>query len=269
MRRFGLTAMMLALWLAFSGCEEKVSKPKTQDPLEALTYEYLTVIKAKDWDKAFGMLSADTQKYYDKKEFTEWATTFILPKVDAVYVTKITKHKLDAEIKTEFKPQSSWATYNTMEQAKVNLNVVFKDGKWWIHYADIVAKGMEKEQWEKERQERVAKWEPFLKFHDFRVENKITDNGPMLVVDGKLENTGDETVEMVQTMVKFFGPKGETVYSVVVVPIYVSKWDETKKALGPKETREFTESISSEIPDTWVGKFERVLYDAGNMPTPQ
>ncbi|RJO67369.1 MAG: hypothetical protein C4523_09580 [Myxococcales bacterium] len=260
---------MLAMWsLLFVGCEEKVSKPKTLDPLEARTYEYLTLIKAKSWDAAYAMLSAETQKYYPKEKFVEDATGFILPKVDALYVTKIEKHKLDALVFTEFKPKTEWATYNTMEEAKVKLNYLYKDGKWLVHYPDIVTQGAEDEEKEKVRLARVAEWKPNLLFHDFKVENKITDEGPMLVFNGEVENTSDKPVEMVMAMVDFFDANNQKIYNVVVVPVYISAW-EKKTALGPKSKTPFIQSISSEIPDSWSGKFEYYLFDAGDMPQAQ
>jgi hypothetical protein len=266
MRQISLLLCLMIAVVVLAGCEQESAQ--TKDPLETLTYQYLDKVKNKDWDGAYAMLSDETQKYYPKEQFTEYLQEFVLPKVDALYVTRIEKHKLDASIETSFKPKSSWATYNTVESAKVKLEVVYKDGNWLITFPDIIAKGQEKEEKEKARQERVAKWEPLLKFNTFTVENKITDEGPMLVFNGEIENTGEETCEMLMVMVDFFDGKGEKVFNIVVVPIYISPY-EKKDGLQAKEKEVFQSSISSEIPDTWSGQIKYRVFDAGDMPQKQ
>ncbi len=266
MRNASILAV-LAIILLISACSES-EQARTKDPLEALTYEYVDYIRTKDWDKAYAMLSVDTQKYYKKDKFIEYAKSFILPKVDAIYVTKIEKRKLDADITTAFKPKSSWATYNTMKSALVNLFVQYKDGKWYIHYKDIVDKAIEEEKIENDRKARVAKWSPHIKFLDFKIENTITEEGPMLVFNGEMENTAEELLEMAMVMVEFLGAKGEKVYSVVVVPVYISAYEE-KAGLKGKSKMKVQSTISSQIPDTWVGKINYRLWDAGKMPQKQ
>ena len=65
----------------------------------------------------------------------------------------------------------------------------------------------------------------------------------------------------------FFNANHEKVYSVVVVPVYISRWDPKKaKPLMPGENRDFIETILSEIPDDWSGEFKYELWDAGDMP---
>ena len=206
MRNTTLVVVLVILSLA-AACSD-TTKPKTKDPLESLAYEYIGFVKAKNFDGAYNMLSNETRRYYPKEEFIEYATSFILPKVDAVYVTRLEKRKLDATVFTEFKPRSSWATYNTMEQAKIKLFVVYKEGKWLIHMTDIVEKAREKEEREKERLARVAEWKPHLEFHEFRVENQITDEGPMLVFHGEIENKSEKLCEMVMVMIDFYDGKG-------------------------------------------------------------
>ena len=261
---FILAVALAALWVL--ACSESIRKPQTRDPLEALTYDYLNKVKMKKWDDSYNMMSADTRKYFDKKAFVEWATTFIAPKVDYVYVTRIEKRKLDATVYTKFMKKTKWESYNSLEEAKIKLSFVYKDGKWWVHRGDIVEEGREKEEKEKARLARVAEWKPHLKFHDFKVESKITADGPLLVFDGEIENTSDKIVEMVMVMVDFFDAKGVKVFDIVVVPIYISKWEKDKGALGPKSKTTFQSSISSEIPDTWAGKIDYYVYDAGDMP---
>ena len=252
------------------GCDsgKGLVKAKTDDPLEAKTYEFLGKIKLKDWDTTYGMLSDDTKKYYPKEDFIAWAKEFLVPKVDYVYVTKIEKHKLDATIFTKFKPNTTWSNYNSMESAKIKLEYVYKGGKWLIHMSDIVMKGMEKEAKEQERMVRVAEWKPHLKISKFKVENKITDEGPMLVFHGEMENTGTKAVEMVMVMANFFDGNDKKVYNVVFVPVYISEW-EKREALGPQKKQVFQQSISSAIPDTWSGKVTHELFDAGDMPQKQ
>lgn len=266
MRRMSWIVLTLVFALGLAACEKADdAASQTRDPLETLTYRYLNLVKSKDWDGAYGMLSEETRKYYPKDQFIEYATDFVLPKADEVYVTKIEKRKLDASIETSFKPKSSWATYNTVEGLKIKLEVVYQDGAWFITFPDIIAKGQEREEKENARLERVATWQPRLVFHSFSVENKITDEGPMLVFNGEIENTSDETCEMVMVMVDFLDGRGEKVYNVVVVPVYISAF-EKKEGLKAKTRLKVQSSISSEIPDTWVGEIRYQIYDAGDMP---
>ena len=263
MRNTTLVVVLVILSLA-AACSD-TTKPKTKDPLESLAYEYIGFVKAKNFDGAYNMLSNETRRYYPKEEFIEYATSFILPKVDAVYVTRLEKRKLDATVFTEFKPRSSWATYNTMEQAKIKLFVVYKEGKWLIHMTDIVEKAREKEEREKERLARVAEWKPHLEFHEFRVENQITDDGPMLVFHGEIENKSEKLCEMVMVMIDFYDGKGAKVFNIVVVPVYISTY-EKMEGLKPKGKLPVQSSISSEIPEAWSGRIEYSLWDAGVMP---
>ncbi len=264
MKRSILFLTLVFFVVGLFACSEG-SKPKTKDPLEALTYQYLQTVKVKDWDKAYAMFSEETRKYYPQKTYIEDATTHVLPKVDSVYVTRIEKHKLDAVVETKFKPKSSWATYNTMESALIKLNFVYQNGNWYIHEPEIVSKGMEEEAKQAERKARVDKWGKMIKLNNFSVENKITDEGPMLVFHGEVENVGDEAVEMVMVMVDFFDGKGNKVYNVIVVPVYVSPRQEMS-ALAPKSKKDFQQTLSSEIPDTWSGKVDYYVHDAGPMP---
>ncbi len=264
MRQTAICLFLIVIFALATACSEN-AKPKTKDPLEALTYDYLNLIKQKKWDEAYAIHAAETRKYFPEKEFIAYAEDFISPKVDAIYVTRIEKRKLDATVETAFKPKSNWATYNSLESAKLKLEYVYQDGKWWISRPEIVVKGAEEEAKNNARQERVNKWKPHLKFSDFRVENKITDEGPTLVFHGELENTTQEPLEMAMVKVDFFDGKGSKVFHIVFVPIYVSEWQK-KEALKPGEKRTFMESVSSEIPDDWSGKIDYYLFDAGEMP---
>ncbi len=262
MRKIALLAITILLLTALSACEQ--ARPK--DPLEVISNKFFQHCKMVQWDDAYGMLSADSQKYYKKEKFVEDASMFIKPKVDSLYITRIEKHKLDALVFTEFKPKSSWETYNTMESAKVKVNYVYRDGKWKVHYPEIVSKGQEEEQIESERKARSDKWNKAIKFNKFNVENKITDDGPKLVFTGEWENVGEEAVEMAMVKVQFFDGNDKEVYAVVVVPQYLSRHDPDRKPFAPKEKREFVETISSRIPDTWSGKVKYFIWDAGKMP---
>lgn len=270
MKKAALIFSIIMFAVIAFGCDESkiAMKPKTEDPLEAMTYDYLNNVKAGNWDGAFGMMSEETRKYYPKEEYVAWAKDFILPKVDFVYVTKIEKRKLDAIVLTKFKPQTTWTTYNTLEQAKIKLEYIFRDGKWWIHMSDIVQKGREEEARREARLGRVAEWKSKLLISNFRVENRITDEGPMLVFNGDVENKGDKAVEMVMVKVDFFDGQGKKMYDVVVVPIYISEW-EKKTALRSMKKTPFQQTISSEIPDTWTGEIKYELHDAGDMPQKQ
>lgn len=266
MRRIAAMTILLAI-LVFA-CSSEVSTPKTTDPLEVMFYDYLKLIKEGNYKGAYDMFSADTKEFYPLEEYTEYAKSFILPKVNDVYVTKIEKRKLDATVFSEFKPKSSWATYNTMESAKVKLDFVYQNGRWWIHYTDKVNEGKEKKALEDARLARVNEWKPQVKFNEFKVENKITDEGPTLVFTGEVENLSDKPCEMIMVMVEFFNHKSEKVFQIILVPVYISKY-EGKEGLKPKSKLKFESSILSEIPDSWTGKINYYIWDAGKMPAKQ
>jgi len=266
MRR--IATMIVLLLVLVMGCSNEVSAPKTTDPLEVMFYDYLKHVKQGNYDAAYALFSKETKQFYPMEEYVNYAKTHILPKVNDVYVTKIEKHKLDATVFSEFKPKSSWATYNSMESAKIKLEFVYQNGKWWIHYTDKVNEGQEKKAVEEARIARVNEWKPNLKFLEFRVENKITDEGPTLVFHGELENLSDKLCEMVMVMVEFQNHKAEKVFQIILVPIYISKYEE-KEGLKAKTKLKFESSISSEIPDTWTGKINYYVWDAGDMPAKQ
>jgi len=71
---------------------------------------------------------------------------------------------------------------------------------------------------------------------------------------------------MIMLKVQFFNPDDKEVYSVILVPQYLSKRNADRKPFGPGEKRQFTETILSEIPDDWSGKINYIIWDAGPMP---
>lgn|GEM_PF-5073459 len=267
MRKIALWAIMMFLFTVLAACEKAPTRAK--DPLEVISENYFQLCKTDKWDEAYAMLSADSLKYYPKETFIEDQKMYIKPKVDSLFITKIEKHKLDATVFTEFKPGSSWETYNSLDGAKVKVGYIYADGQWKIHFPDIVTKGIEQETLENERKARADKWTPFIKFLSFNVESKITEEGPKLVFTGEYENTGKEAVDMIMLKVQFFDPDEKEVYSVLLVPQYLSKRNADRKPFGPGEKRPFTETILSEIPDNWSGKINYFIWDAGPMPAAQ
>ncbi len=239
---------------------------RTKDPLEVETEAYLELIKQKKWDEAYARYTDETRKYWTKEEFVKSEEERVTPYLGDILIKRIEKHKLDATIFTEFISRNRHL--NSLEEAKIKLQYKYENGKWWLDRPDLVQKGKDKERQEQERKDRVEKYGKPLKIEEFKVRTEMMDEGPTFVFSGKITNTGTETAEMVMIMVEFFNDKKEKIYSVVVVPIYISP-PEGKEALKPKQTQKYQISILSEIGDDWDGSINYYVYDAGPMPTAQ
>ncbi len=268
--RFHLFSLMFSislLVLAIACDQEKgpmVEKHKL-DPVEAATMEFLDAVKAKKWDNAYAMLTAKTREAWPKEEFIKETKFQITPKIGSLHIRRIEKKAETATLYTDL--IGDWAHLNTVESQRVTLQWRKENDKWLIEKPEMIAKLEEQRALDAARKARADKWRDKLVWSDFKVRSELTEEGPALVFTGNVKNAGASALEMAQVFTYFFNADNEKVYSVVVVPVYISRWDPKKaKPLMPGESREFIETILSEIPDDWSGEFKYELWDAGDMP---
>lgn len=275
--RLIILAGLLGLCFVGIGCSESVENAKTNDPMEIQTYEFLKLIKEDKLDQAWALYSEETRKYFPKEQFAEWVKDAqIKDKAEFVYVTKLDKQQLTGTVFTEFKPRTRWAPFNSQDEAKIKLDFVYVNGQWQVHNKKVVDAAKEDEAINGERRKRADEWKTRVKFHEFKVENKMVDGSPALVLAGELENISENEMQMIQMRVYFLDANGKDLALdkagrqkfVVFVPVYTSA-RQGKKPLQPKERRTFVETILTEPPDDWTGEIRFDVFDAGEMPLPQ